>query len=925
MNIMNRFTLQTLYKNKLCTFVTIIGIILSTAMFTGVTSIVTSLQQYLINLEINDNGRWEGRINTVSTDEAKAILKDKNIQSGISLDNIGYSKLNGGANESKPYVCVESIPANTQKLISIKLTEGRMPANDGELVISSHIQTNGNVTYNVGDTITLNVGTRTVNGAAASQRVEYTKGAEKIENTVKKQYKIVGICERPSLENFSAPGYSVFTTGDASATQHDVFFTMKDSHKINQQIKNLLKKHTDKNIKKLLIDDDYAIHFNLLRYMGTAEGGNYRAMLNTMAGALIFIIVLASVTLIYNAFSISVSERTKQFGLLKSIGATKKQIRYSVCFEALCLCVIGIPIGILSGLVGIGITLHFVGKIIGPYLNNTVGVNLTLAISPAALLLSAVIAVITVLISASIPARKAVKLTAIDALRENHDIRIRSRKIRSPKWIYRVFGFEGMLANKNFKRNRKKYRLTVFSLAISVILFIGSASFNHYMTSSLDMTLQEMTADITLSVSADDMNHKSAEKSYQKMKSLRAVDDASYSESAMNTYVILDKDQIDTSYYRFNKSGNNQNENTGFHAKNAGDKVIFPVQLSFIDDSSYQKYLEEHHLNVSKYMDNKKLCPLIWDESILFSKQTQKAKKFNILQNGFTPDKIYCIRNISGYYYTEDFSNIDLKRMEFPYAKGSEEYDYDAIKMMPEKQALESISLSDGKVVDTQDYKAPLGINAFEYADQITMTLPLSAKETMFRAVSFPDLYYFNFAAKDYNTAYTSISNYLRNDSGFAKSVASNNLYSQRMNYDSTRVLLLILKIFTYGFIILISLIVIANIFNTISTNVMLRRKEFAMLKSVGMTLGGFDRMMNYECLLYGVKGLLFGLPLAFLLNFAIYHSLLGAMDVGFQIPWGSVAIVVLGVFVVVFASMMYSMHKIKKDNPIEALKNDNI
>ena len=253
--------------------------------------------------------------------------------------------------------------------------------------------------------------------------------------------------------------------------------------------------------------------------------------------------------------------------------------------------------------------------IIGPYLNNTKGVNLTLAISPTALLLSAIIAVITVLISASIPARKAVQLTAIDALRENHDIRIRSRKIRSPKWIYQVFGFEGMLANKNFKRNRRKYRLTVFSLAISVILFIGSASFNGYMTRSVDMSLQEMTADITLSVSNDDMNHQSAEKSYQKMRSLRAVDDASYSKSAMNTYVILDKEQIDTSYYRFNKSGNNQNENTGFHAKNAGDKVILPVQLSFINDSSYQKYLEEHHLNVSKYMDTKKLCPLIWDNA----------------------------------------------------------------------------------------------------------------------------------------------------------------------------------------------------------------------------------------------------------------------------------------------------------------------
>ena len=168
--------------------------------------------------------------------------------------------------------------------------------------------------------------------------------------------------------------------------------------------------------------------------------------------------------------------------------------------------------------------------------------------------------------------------------------------------------------------------MTVFSLAISVILFIGSASFNGYMTRSVDMSLQEMTADITLSVSNDDMNHQSAEKSYQKMRSLRAVDDASYSESAMNTYVILDKEQIDTSYYRFNKSGNNQNENTGFHAKNAGDKVIIPVKLSFIDDSSYQKYLEEHHLNVSKYMDTKKLCPLIWDGVFFAQNKLRKQR-----------------------------------------------------------------------------------------------------------------------------------------------------------------------------------------------------------------------------------------------------------------------------------------------------------
>ena len=204
------------------------------------------------------------------------------------------------------------------------------------------------------------------------------------------------------------------------------------------------------------------------------------------------------------------------------------------------------------------------------------------------------------------------------------------------------------------------------------------------------------------------------------------------------------------------------------------------------------------------------------------------------------------------------------------------------------------------------------------------MVLPYSAMEHISGKINISAGTEFNFKAENYKKAYSNLSEYIKNSSGFKKSAVSS-LYSERETADANRALLLVVDIFVYGFILLIALIVVANIFNTISTNILLRRKEFAMLKSVGMAKRGFDRMMNFECLLYGVKSLLIGLPVSFLLCYLMSKSLQVGWNAAFAIPWGNVAVVVVSVFVMVFGSMLYSMRKIKRDNPIEALRNDNM
>lgn len=112
------------------------------------------------------------------------------------------------------------------------------------------------------------------------------------------------------------------------------------------------------------------------------------------------------------------------------------------------------------------------------------------------------------------------------------------------------------------------------------------------------------------------------------------------------------------------------------------------------------------------------------------------------------------------------------------------------------------------------------------------------------------------------------------------------------------------------------------NVFNTISINISLRRREFAMLKSVGMSNKEMNRMMNFACILYGSRALLYGLPVSIIITGFIYRVISEGFTTGFYLPWSAIAIAVLSVFIVVFATMMYSMRKIKADNPIDALKN---
>ena len=922
MNIMNRFTLRTLMKNKVRTFITILGIVLSTAMFTAVTTMVISLQKYLVKYEISERGNWEGMIDGLTGKQKDELIKDDRIKEYTVINNVGYAELKGCYNEYKPYIFIESIDDKYTDVTPIDIIDGRMPKNDSELLISEHMSVDGGIEYKIGEKVTFDVGYRTINGNDRLNQGMNYKNDREVERFVGKEqqtYTVVGICKRPRAESFNSPGYTAFTSGKKTFfDDYGVFYSAKNAknaESIVTQFKCKIEENGASNSETVYTD----VHSDLLRFMGKSANNIFNKLLYSMAAILMTIIMVASISLIYNAFSISISERTKQFGMLKSIGATKKQMRKTVIFEAFALCVIGVPVGIISGITGIGITLHFVSNLMLKMVLDGSRVKMTMYISWQGLLIAALVAVITVIISALIPASRAVRMTAIQAIRQSNDTKIGRKSVRTPHIIYKLFGFEGMLGSKNFKRNKKKQRITVFSLAISIILFVSANSFSAYMVKSISLLEENNEFDIQCEIKDRDMKKNTVDSTLKGIKNLSAVDEVSYSKMHQ-IRIMVPFDKLDEKYLSIVK------EYVPNTVDEKNKKVAVNGYLYYVNDEYYKKYLADNKLDVSKYMDSDNKSPLIWDKCTTATKDG--ILSINIFKDTDVFSEVYLDKDLKNYIV--DSVDISDGGKVYCYKKNGKSENNSGTSDLEDSMDSDKIFTMDEAFIrqsynkgEKKNIKLPLSVDDNSWNCGITMTLPYSAYLKLPKDVEKCNYNIYQVKAEKYKAAENQIEEFLK--SGSFSGAASSGIQNRRTSLEANQAMISIVNIFSYGFIILISLIVISNVFNTISTNIQLRRKEFAMLKSVGMTRKGFDRMMNYECMLYGVKGILYGLPVAVFVTYLIYKAMGTAWNVPFFLPVTSIVIITISVFAVVFASMIYSMSKIKKDNPIEALRNDNV
>lgn len=508
MNIFNKVTIKSMKKNHVRTLVTIIGIIISTAMFTAVTTLVSSLYSFVYRTQVYDSGKWH--VGGIYSDysEYAGWLEDDRVEAVAAARVLGYA-LCGSENEYKPYIYVESVDDEFYELMPVHITYGRRPENSGEIMLPNHLLENGNVKYNLGETITLQLGKRfsvDENGRVQteyelSQKNPYSD-EEKLVQEETREYTVTGFYERPDYEGYSAPGYTAITCGesmDASDAEYDYYVRFKDNY-----IRDVW---TIKNYNENGSFDTY--NRGIIAMEGSILYENVAGVFTVIVVIFMLIIVVASVSMIYSAFSISVGERTKQFGLLSSVGATRKQLRRMVFGEAFMVSLVGIPIGIICGILGIGITLYFVGNKFNYLLTSPYSVDLV--INGYAVLIAAVVALVTVLISAVIPAVRATHVSAIDAIRQHKDIRTRRTRWHAGRKYpitKKLFGMPGMLARRYFSRSRKKYRVTIFSLSISIILFIVTSSYCDYLKGYVGVNIAEQNYELSYTAHEEKLHSK---------------------------------------------------------------------------------------------------------------------------------------------------------------------------------------------------------------------------------------------------------------------------------------------------------------------------------------------------------------------------------------------------------------------------------
>jgi len=911
MNVFYRFTRRSLAKNKVRTLVTVIGIVLSMALFTAVIEGAYSGVRFLIRGEEADTGAFHAVFYGLTREEAERAGSYSEISESAALTTVGWAK-SESINGYKPYLLICSAGEGFTDMVSVKITEGRMPENENELLMPQHYRTNGGADFSVGDTLTLEVGKRTMDGEEIGSKVgfscecgpdgEVISTPEEITDAVSVTYTVVGVYERFStyVEDFLCPGYTALTVGKAEG-KADLFFTVGNISGIYDFL----------NSQDL--SDDWTTHNSLLTLYGNGNSEGINVFITGFVIILIILIALGSVSLIYNSFSISVSERTKQFGILKSVGATKKQIRSSVLYEALILCGISIPLGLALGCGGIGLTLYLLRDAFSGFtLSKTVKMGIVL--HPGMLLIAAMICLATTLISAFIPAKRAMRVDPIDSIRQSSDLKIKKNEIKVSPLTEKLFGFEGMMASKNFKRNRKRYRSTVISLTLSILLFISASSFTAYLTDAVNtVSPYARMSDVTYSYWSEneggsEEEEKTAMTVFETIKGLDGVDDAVL---AYVKYSNLNLSAADLASGALTDEAGSQSE-TCYGS------------IDFIDDGYFRSLCRESGLDPDRYFDPDSPRAVMYNFVDYFNEEREFTHA-RIFEESALPLKVNAVSVSAPDGMTLMDIALDVGTGETFYSylpdATAEKYYKGELEEFPESEQLlipaEEAEVMYPNAVEGFIESPPIGSES----EEIRIIYPYSQLGN----VALPDndyggLFSVQIIAKDHVKAYDELNKAI--EEGRIRDGMS---FDVSASVEQQKMIITVVNVFAYGFIILISLICAANVFNTISTNISLRRREFATLRSVGQGTRSFRRMLNYECVIYGVKGLLWGLPFSFISTFLIFRQASNLYERSFYVPWHSVLIAVGSVFAVVFATMLYAGTKIRRENTADALKNDNL
>lgn len=948
MNLMKTLTLKNLKLNRKRTIVTIVGIILATALLSALVTLVSSFQYSMIEYQKQKDGDFHVKFSGVKMSELSEFKNNRNIESTFETMGMGFAKLDGCKNEDKPYAYVMATDEAGFEKGCFNLIEGRMAKNEDEIVIPRHLKTNGRIDIKVGDEITLDIGKRYDSNTESviSENCAYEHEAETLTDTVTKHYKVVGIMERPGygMEDYSAAGYTFVTYSNELAAidngsksevnEADTTLTVYSRYtqkalrnkdavtadiigvdeklfaKANNSSVEMSAEESDRYFKEME-NAKYDIYIN--RFLISYEcvfpiDGTFKALF-TVATVVALIIILTSVYCIKNSFNISITEKIRQYGMLASVGATRRQIKSSVKTEAAMLGVVGIPVGTMSGILASLILVKVVNALSAGWLNFALSFHTSLP----ALILAVILSIATIYFSATGSARRAAKVTPLEAIRNTKEIKIKSAKLKTPAIIGRIWGIGGVISYKNIKRNNKKYRTTVTSIVICSVTFIVISYFMSMAFSVVGMSYE--AADYNIGINMSCKKDIDIEKFSKLLSGIEGAED--YLVGAGYDFDV-DKPKYTKEYGEYCRQLYDDSED-----------VSQMFLITVLDDKSYDKYASDAGIKnaaAGAILVNKCTFDVYNENSSKYVKKEMELYKYK------AGDTIEC-----GYNVYDDASSDDNA------AEGDTESstdDNNAVEGGTEISTEDNSGYVDEETINNGVRKT-VDVIIAGVTDKVPIGYKGYSNTLLFmNQKGFESLWGDGKNGNEIKPGYASYSAYVVAENAdeyqdtFEKETEGNPEYSQISFYVSNldkqmrdeKSLFTLLGVFAYGLIVVIALIGITNIINTLSTGMELRSREFATLRSIGMTDKQFVGMVRLESVFISVKALVIGVPLGILISYLLC-VMMNRMDdaIIYEPPYKAIILCIVVVIMLIYAIMKLSMTKLRHNNIIETIKNENL
>ena len=615
--------------------------------------------------------------------------------------------------------------------------------------------------------------------------------------------------------------------------------------------------------------------------------GIYMASITGLAAILSVFIISISIVVVSNAFRVSASERTSQFGILKSVGATKKQITQTVVYEGLFLTTVGLPLGMAFGLLlqllGVEIITYFMDTAFSEF---EMPYTIRFVLSGFSLFLSLVVSFGTVMLSAWLPARKAANIPAIDTIRGAHEIQVKNKKVYASGLIRKIFKYEGTLAAKFLKRSKRNFRATVISISFSLILFISAAAF---------FGIMNRTTDIFWGVSAN----VTAEINFW-MNSTWVENEDGYWEIDVS-YDVATLEELNDVTARLQ----------AFVGEDATVMGIARGHSVWMRESDGAEFNGQNGLMLTAEMEE-----IVTYRAEINAHPPHHEPDRGLAVQMITVDPV-THRRLSELAGVSGDSNILINHRYFRFEDGRRTT-FAPLIFSEQTLTIPDPSGSGGDIEvplhgELRGDEVPVEFIAALWSDIIILVPELnSVGEYIWYTDALDAGAFISYAMEHINPFI------IEGAYGPNANLWTHNL---QQNAEIARNMITMVMVLTFGFVGLLVAIALTNVISTISENVRTRGKEFAVLQSVGMTSGGIKRMLQLESIFCSVRALVIGTPLGVLGAFGLHHAMGPSAEFAFELPLVPVGVSIVAVFFITWGAMHLAANKLKDRNIIETIR----